>query len=254
MSAPGSSPFDNSYFSSGTYEKVSFRTGSQYWWSNRFYALLVRRYAPPAGRLLEVGFGLGHLLARLAPPYETFGVDVNGWALEKARSVAPRARLREGSAEDLGFFEDGFFQILIAKHVVEHVPRPEAAVREFARVVAPGGWAVLSTPNLDSPMRARKGKEWIGYRDRTHVSLRAPAEWIEMADSAGFRLRKIFSDGFWDPPYIRGLPVRLQRLLFGLPGGVQAILAMPFLPVRWGESVILIAQKEPRGAVAGTSS
>jgi hypothetical protein len=103
-------------------------------------------------------------------------------------------------------------------------------------------------------MRARKGKGWIGYRDRTHVSLRSPAEWIAMAGSAGFRLRKIFSDGFWDPPYIRGLPVRLQRLLFGLPGGVQAMLAMPFLPVRWGESVILIVQKEPRGAVARTSS
>lgn len=248
MSAPGSCPFDDSYFSSGTYERVSFRTGSQYWWSNRFYALLVRRYGPPAGRLLEVGFGLGHLLARLEPPYETYGLDVNSWALDKARSVAPQARLREGTAEDLGAFNEGFFHVLIAKHVVEHLPSPEAAVREFARVVAPGGLAVISTPNLDSPMRARKGAQWIGYRDLTHISLRTPAEWLGLLQEAGFRPRRAFSDGFWDPPYVRGLPTLIQKLLFGLPGGLQAIAAIPFLPVRWGESVILILDKEPSGA------
>ena len=42
---------------------------------------------------------------------------------------------------------------------------------------------------------------------------------------------------------------------FGMSGRLFAgATNMPFLPVRWGESVILIAQKEPRGAVAGTSS
>jgi SAM-dependent methyltransferase len=254
MSAPGSSPFDDSYFSSGTYEKVSFRAGSQYWWSNRFYARLVRRYGPASGRLLEVGCGLGHLLARLEPPFETYGLDVNRWALDQARQVAPKARLREGSAEDLTGFDDGAFHALIAKHVVEHLPSPEAAIREFSRVLAPAGLAVVSTPNLDSPMRQRKGPEWIGFRDRTHISLRPPDEWIQMFQGAGFRLQRIFSDGFWDPPYVRGLPLPVQKLWFGLPGGVQAMAGIPFLPVRWGESVIMILDKGPSGAAAQPAS
>ncbi len=254
MSAPESSPFDDSYFSSGTYEKVSFRPGSQYWWSNRFYAILVHRYGPAAGRLLEVGFGLGHLLARLEPPYETYGLDVNRWALEKAKQVAPRARLQQGSAQDLEGFSDGFFHVLIAKHVVEHLPEPEAAIREFGRVVAPEGMAIVSTPNLDSPMRVRKGREWIGYRDRTHVSLRTPAEWLEMLRGAGFRPRRVFSDGFWDPPYVRGVPLPIQKLLYGWPGGLQAVSGIPFLPVRWGESVILILDKVPHGTTTHPSS
>jgi ubiquinone/menaquinone biosynthesis C-methylase UbiE len=253
MSAPESSPFDEAYFSSGTYEKVSFRAGSQYWWSNRFHAILVRRYGPPRGRLLEVGFGLGHLLARLEPPYETYGLDVNPWALEKAVEVAPRARLRQGSAQDLGAFTDGFFHVVVAKHVVEHLEQPQAAIREFARVTAPGGLAIVSTPNLDSPMRRRKGKEWIGYRDRTHISLHTPDEWLEMLKEAGFRARRVFSDGFWDPPYVRGFPVALQKLIFGLPGGLQAIAGVPVLPVRWGESVILILQKDSSGINADSS-
>jgi SAM-dependent methyltransferase len=240
---PSDTPFDETYFSSGTYEKVSFRRGSQYWWSNRFYAMLVGRYGPPSGRLLEVGCGLGHLLARLEPPYETYGVDVNDWALAQARGHAPRARLQTGSAEDLGAFADGYFQVLIAKHVVEHLPDPGAALVEFSRVLAPGGLALVSTPNLDSPMRSRKGREWIGYRDKTHISLRSPSEWKDLASRAGLRVRRIFSDGFWDPPYMSRLPVRLQRLLFGGPGGLQAVLGVPFLPVRWGESIIVVAHK-----------
>ncbi|HET7009312.1 MAG TPA: class I SAM-dependent methyltransferase, partial [Anaerolineales bacterium] len=226
MRAGGPSAFDDSYFSTGTYEKVSFRTWSQYWWSNRFYARLVRRYGPPGGRLLEVGCGLGHLLARLDPPFETYGLDVNRWALEKAAENAPRARLQHGSADDLTSFPSDHFAVLVAKHVVEHLPEPEAAVREFARVLAPGGLGLVSTPNLDSPMRLRKGQEWIGYRDRTHISLRTPAEWRAMLAAAGLSLRRMFSDGFWDPPYVPGLPVVVQRLLYGAPGGLQAILGI----------------------------
>jgi SAM-dependent methyltransferase len=243
MTSPESSPFDKTYFSSGTYEKVSFGPGSQYWWSNRFYARLVRRYGPPSGRLLEVGCGLGHLLANLAPRYETYGIDVNDWALEQAAANAPAARLRLGTAEDLSPFSDGFFQAVVAKHVVEHLPRPEEAAAEFARVLAPGGLAIVSTPNLDSPMRKRKGREWIGYRDRTHVSLRSPSEWISILGEAGLSARRVVSDGFWDPPYVRGIPVRLQKMLFGAPGGAQAILGFPFLPLRWGESIILILRR-----------
>ena|SRR3990170_328672 len=236
-------PFNEAYFSTGTYEQVSFRRGSQYWWSNRFYARLVRRYGPRDGRLLEVGCGLGHLLGRLDPPYETYGLDVNAWALEQARTHAPRARLQPGSAEDLKGFPDGFFQVVIAKHVVEHLPQPETAVAEFGRVLAPGGLALISTPNLDSPMRARKGQEWIGYRDRTHISLKPPGEWLAILGQAGLDARRVFSDGFWDPPYVRGLPVRLQKLIFGFPGGAQAILGLPLLPIRWGESIILVLDK-----------
>ena len=92
-------------------------------------------------------------------------------------------------------------------------------------------------------MRPRKGREWIGYRDRTHVSLHTPAEWLAMLQRAGFEPRRVFSDGFWDPPYVRGVPVRIQKWFFGWPGGLQAVSGVPFLPVRWGESVILILDR-----------
>jgi SAM-dependent methyltransferase len=163
--------------------------------------------------------------------------------LQEARLVAPRARLEQASADDLQVFPDRTFSIVIAKHVVEHLSNPERAVAEFGRVLAPGGILILATPNLDSPMHARKKADWIGYKDPTHISLLPPAKWIELVRSSGMEPFRIHSDGFWDPPYVGWLPTGVQKVLFGMPGGVQAILGFPFLPLNWGESLIVIARR-----------
>ena len=64
--------FDEKYFSSHTYQDVSFAKYSMYWWSNRFYAMLARRHGQHGGRLLEIGSGLGHLIGQLEDSFETY--------------------------------------------------------------------------------------------------------------------------------------------------------------------------------------
>ena len=238
-------PFDEKYFKSGPYAKVSFQKYSQYWWSNRFYAGLARKHGPKQGQALEVGCGLGHLLDWLSDRYQVVGSDINEWALEQARQVVPQGRFELCSAEDLSPFSDGQFQIVIAKHVVEHLPNPAAAIAEFSRVLAPGGLLLLATPNLDSPMRPWKKERWIGYQDQTHISLKAPAEWLGMLKAQHLQPKKVFSDGFWDAPYLPLLPTRLQKLFFGAPGGLQAILGWSIIPLWLGESLIVLAVKKP---------
>lgn len=49
--------------------------------------------------------------------------------------------------------EDGRFDLVVANHVLEHVAADRAAVSEVARVLAPGGHAVLQTP-YSSVLRA----------------------------------------------------------------------------------------------------
>ncbi len=237
-------PFDETYFSSHAYQNVSFARFSQYWWSNRFYAILARRAGRGGGRLLEVGSGLGHLAARLEGHFETFAVDVNPWALVKSKAVATRTPLSLASAEALPF-RDGVFEVVIIKHVVEHLPHPERAIAEAGRVLVPGGSLILSAPNLTSVARSWKKERWIGYRDPTHISLKEPAEWLDLLRTAGFRLRRVFSDGLWDAPYIPFVPKALQKLAFGAPGGLQAVTGVVFVPLRWGETMIVIARKEP---------
>jgi 2-polyprenyl-3-methyl-5-hydroxy-6-metoxy-1,4-benzoquinol methylase len=235
--------FDKNYFSTHTYADVSFAKYSQYWWSNRFFAMLARRYGKPGARLLEVGSGLGHLVAQLEDSFETYGMDLNYWAVDKSKEVVQKSQLETASAQELPF-NNHSFNVVIIKHIVEHLPQPQRAIQEIGRVTEKGGTLILATPNLDSLLKPWKGDSWIGYQDPTHIALKPPAEWLSFIEAAGFQLIKVFADGFWDVPYIRFVPKQIQKLFFGSLGGFQAITGFVFLPIRWGESIIVIARKK----------
>lgn len=236
-------PFDDTYFQRAAYANVSFARFSQYWWSNRYYALLARRHGPSTGRVLEIGCGMGHLLGWFPDTYRVFGADINPWALTRARQNVPQGNYLLLSAEDLGAFSDGTFQIVVAKHVVEHLTNPERAIAEMGRVLALGGLLLLATPNLDSPMRSVKKERWIGYQDPTHINMKPPDRWLDYLHKHDLYPKRVFSDGFWDAPYMSWLPTRLQKLFFGAPGGLQAVLGWSIIPLKLGESMIVLADK-----------
>ncbi len=235
-------PFDENYFSTHTYANITFAKYSMYWWSNRFYATLARRYGKRGARLLEVGSGMGHLVGQLEDTFNTFGCDINHWVVTRSRSVVKSTSLQTASAQELPF-NDNSFNVVIIKHIVEHLPDPQKAIQEIGRVTEQGGTLILSTPNLDSLLKPWKGEKWIGYQDPTHISLKRPADWVSFIEGAGFTIKRIFADGFWDVPYIPLLPTTIQKLTFGSLGGFQAITGFVFLPMRWGESILIIAKK-----------
>jgi SAM-dependent methyltransferase len=235
--------FNEKYFSTHTYQDISFARHSQYWWSNRFYAILARRHGQRGARLLEIGSGLGHLVGQLEDSFETYGMDLNHWAVKESKSVVEKTALQTASAEEIPF-ADGTFGIVIIKHIVEHLPNPEKAIAEIGRVTAPGGILILATPNLDSLLKPWKGENWIGYQDPTHISLKPPSVWLDWIKGSDYSLLRVFADGFWDVPYIPVLPKQIQKLVFGSLGGFQAMTGLVFLPMRWGESIIVVARKQ----------
>lgn len=94
----------------------------------------------PAGRLLDVGAGVGHS-AHLLAPRETVALDVDAAALAGQDRETVVADMRA-----LPFPERSFASVL-AVHAIEHVPDGDRALAEFRRVLAPDGCALLVTPN-----------------------------------------------------------------------------------------------------------
>ena len=108
----------------------------------------VRQVNRRRGRVLEVGVGTGLSLPRYAPHLEVTGIDLSCEMLERARDRVRKkgltniAGLHEMDASDLTF-PDGYFDTIVAMHVMTVVPEPEAVMAEIQRVCAPGGRVIL---------------------------------------------------------------------------------------------------------------
>ncbi len=106
--------------------------------------------------IIEVGCGAGLLLEHLAPlPQMKIGVDINTQALTFLSN-----RFDQLNQKDLFFpvsafgemlpFEDNYFGGLILSEVIEHLHDPKLILQEAYRVLRPGGWCYLTTPNYRS--------------------------------------------------------------------------------------------------------
>jgi SAM-dependent methyltransferase len=233
------------YFKSYNYADRPLSRFSMYWFARRYYAALVRRYAPPGGgKLLEMGCGLGHLIGLLQDDFHCVGFDLAEYAVEQTHLNAPRAEAFVHSADDLSAFEDGEFSVVIALHLVEHLADPQAAIRHVHRILRPGGLFLYATPNPTYKLRRFKdpATDAIG-KDPTHINVQLPVQWRTWTEAAGFRVLRHFGDGLWDVPYLKGVPVQLQFAVFGLPALLQVVTQTSFTPVAWGVNQIMIARK-----------
>jgi ubiquinone/menaquinone biosynthesis C-methylase UbiE/catechol 2,3-dioxygenase-like lactoylglutathione lyase family enzyme len=125
------------------------RTTRGHWQRARLEAA-VRLAGDGPGSLLEVGVGSGRLLARLAERgWDVAGIDAAPRMLELARARVPGARLEVARAEELPF-GDASFDAVVAVGVLEYGDL-EKSLRELARVLRPGGRAVLAVRNSAAP-------------------------------------------------------------------------------------------------------
>ena len=95
-------------------------------------------------RVLDVGTGPGYAAQRAAERGAVAtGVDIADELVALARRRHPAVRFLVADAEDLPFAQPSF-DALVCNFTINHLPRPERAMREFARVVEPGGRIALS--------------------------------------------------------------------------------------------------------------
>jgi SAM-dependent methyltransferase len=100
-------------------------------------------------RVLDAGCGTGANLALLARYGQVTGIDIEPLALDYCRRRG-LSRLVRASVAELPFASGGF-DLVTSFEVIYHaaVSDDVAALREFARVLRPGGWLLLRLPAYD---------------------------------------------------------------------------------------------------------
>ncbi len=106
------------------------------------------RYAE-GKRVLDAGSGAGYGAAELARvATRVVGVDVAPEAVEFARHRYGSGTVSFETASCNALpFEDGSFDLVVGFEVIEHLEDWRGFLREAARVLAPGGRFLVSTPN-----------------------------------------------------------------------------------------------------------
>ena len=154
-------------------------------------AVLGELRAHPAGRILDVGCGTGDLTARLRAELTVdmvAGCDFSAGMLQQAAARTRAVRWLQGDATRLPF-AGGPFDAVVSTEAFHWFPDPDAALREFHRVLGGGGRLLVALVNVRVPTTSRlahAGSKALGQ----------PAHWptrAEMADrvrEAGFLVQR----------------------------------------------------------------
>ena len=135
------------------------------YWFRRHLAVYEWIGARVAGRsVLDMACGEGYgseVLKRSAA--SVVGVDANPEAHEHARLHYTRQGLtfERGMVENFGAL--GAYDVVVFLQTIEHVQDPHAVLEHFRRILAPGGVAYVSTPNvltLAPPGESKSGNPW----------------------------------------------------------------------------------------------
>jgi SAM-dependent methyltransferase len=204
---------------------------SQYAYGDALRSLL----ASGSGTWMDLGCGHDFL-----PPWfraDDRKLDLRGWRVigldADLDALQRHGNLRHkifGTAERIPVV-DGSLSLISANMMVEHVEHPESLFAEIGRVLAPGGRALIHTPNLEGyttrltraipdsllkPLakallnRASEDVYPTYYRANTEAAMRAAA------DRAGLRLVRCehvdSSPQFYRVPPVMAMEVALMRL------------------------------------------
>ncbi len=115
------------------------------------------QFVRPGDTVLDAACGLGYgsaILARTSGAARVLGVDSDGATVKYAgdcfaadEACRELLEFREATLPDLSFLPDASVDVVVSFETLEHVADPACALREFARVLTPGGRVVASVPN-----------------------------------------------------------------------------------------------------------
>jgi len=151
---------------------------------------LIRKYLPHGTRVLDAGCGLGEWVRVMAARgYRATGVDYSPALIARLRAAYPDGSWIEGDLREIPVCAESFDGV-ISWGVIEHDEAgPAAALKEFHRILVPGGTTIVSVP-VDSAAQRRATR--FLFPDHSTMAFfqyaMTPDELGEALRSAGFQV------------------------------------------------------------------
>jgi len=212
------------------------------------YAALLPRLRHASGRLLDVGCGSMPYRQYVPPGVTSYeGMDV------EARTAGVTYI---GDAQDMSQIMAESYDMVLCSEVLEHLPRPEAAIAEMARILKPSGQLLLSVPFL-----SRLHEEPHDYFRYTEHGLRALLERHEFEvleittigsvfSFLGHQISTLLVVGTWTVPVVRELMFGLNAALIALP--CRLLDRLPGLARKLPAGYVAVAMKRRTDAASST--
>lgn len=216
------------------------KSGRDLWWFKR---MALRWLKPTHGkRLLDLGSGPGTFLmvAQREHNYEIQGVEPAEMAARTAQGFSVPTWC--GLSDDFARSTDKTFDAITSFEVLEHVPDPLAFLKTARQLIAPGGWLILSVPNLDDPYCLRQ--QIAPAMPPIHINFFSRSSLQAVLERAGFQLERSFT---------LPLPSSSVRNVHGTMG---FLLRLPLLALRRvfgrADGTTLLVAARPRAATASS--
>jgi 2-polyprenyl-3-methyl-5-hydroxy-6-metoxy-1,4-benzoquinol methylase len=96
--------------------------------------------------ILDLGCGMGWFANRLGEIGPTTGIDLSDDAIAEAKSRFPHLTFLAGNVFEMEL-PKRHFDVVVSQEVIAHVPDQPGYVERAARVLKPGGYLIVTTPN-----------------------------------------------------------------------------------------------------------
>lgn len=193
------------------------------------------RYIEPGSRVLDVGCGncVSLLMAKELGAQEVLGIEVDPNLSLIAEALGLNLHVGQLSTLPL---EEGKFDFILARQVLEHEPEPEHLLLEMKERLKENGKLVLSFPNVNSFYRFIFKKKWLHWHVPYHVNHFSRRSLEKLVEKSGLNIVsvKTITPNSWLAYQMRicRLSIKLgQRDAFWDPGvsnDTQRRTSMPF--------------------------
>lgn len=152
------------------------------------YTLLGQLNLTRSSRILDVGCGAG---AYLYPLYELGMTNVRGIDPFAGPIIYPNGyRVEKKFVSEL----DGEWDVILFNHSFEHVPNPLETVQAVARLLAPGGVAMIRIPTVSSYAWQHYREHWFQLDAPRHLFLHSVKSMTLLGEQANLPLSDVVYD------------------------------------------------------------